>query len=76
MNNILTQKRYRVSTIFVDHLSNLSFVHLQASTASNDTLQAKHEFKRYAQILGGHGLGVDAVAIVIIQDEDLRVATT
>jgi hypothetical protein len=54
MKSIYTRKRYKVATIFVDHFSNLSFVHLQGSTSSEDTVKAKHEFERYASTFGVH----------------------
>ena len=34
----LTKRRYRVATIFVDHFSDLSYVHLQPSTTSAETM--------------------------------------
>jgi GAG-pre-integrase domain len=48
----LTHKRYKVATIFVDHFSALSFVHLQLSTNAEETLQAKLEFEKYARTHG------------------------
>jgi Reverse transcriptase (RNA-dependent DNA polymerase)/GAG-pre-integrase domain len=48
MKGKLTTKRYKVATIFVDHYSNLSFVHLQSTTNAEDTLKAKQEFEAYA----------------------------
>jgi Reverse transcriptase (RNA-dependent DNA polymerase) len=48
----LTKRRYKVATIFVDHFSDLSFVHLQTSTNAIETLQAKKEFERYARSAG------------------------
>ena len=42
-----TAARYRYATIFVDHYSRLSFVHLQTTISSSETLQAKHAFERY-----------------------------
>lgn len=44
----LTKKRYRVATIFVDHFSGLSYIHLQKSTNADETLEAKLAFERYA----------------------------
>jgi hypothetical protein len=38
MIGILTKKRYKVATIFVDHFSNFSFVHLQSSTNAHKKL--------------------------------------
>jgi Reverse transcriptase (RNA-dependent DNA polymerase)/GAG-pre-integrase domain len=47
-----TTKRYRVATVFVDHHSNFSYVHLQTSTNAQETLSAKIEFERYARSFG------------------------
>ncbi len=44
----LTKKRYKCATIFVDHFSCLSFIHLQLDNKSNKTLTAKLAFKQYA----------------------------
>ena len=44
----LTKKRYRVATIFVDHFSGLSYIHLQKSTNADETLEAKLAFERFA----------------------------
>jgi hypothetical protein len=49
MKGKLTVKRYRVATIFTDHYSRLSYVHVQPSTSGADTLDAKHAFERYAR---------------------------
>jgi len=37
-----------VATIFVDHFSGLSYIHLQKSTNADETLEAKLAFERYA----------------------------
>ncbi|KAI2497992.1 hypothetical protein MHU86_16490 [Fragilaria crotonensis] len=42
------QERYKVATIFVDHFSGLSYIHLQKSTNADETLEAKLAFERYA----------------------------
>jgi hypothetical protein len=55
MRGALTVKRYTVSTVFVDHFSGLSYVHLQLSTATRDTLEAKRAFERFAKV---HGVAV------------------
>ena len=44
----LTKKRYKVATIFVDHFSGLSYIHLQKSTNADETLEAKLAFERFA----------------------------
>ena len=43
----LTRKRYRVATIFVDHHSRMSYVHLQRSTSSEETVEAKRAFESF-----------------------------
>jgi Reverse transcriptase (RNA-dependent DNA polymerase) len=48
----ITRIRYRVTTVFVDHYSGLSFVHLQSSTNAKETIEAKLEFERYARSYG------------------------
>ena len=47
----ITKKRYRVATIFVDHYSGLSYVHLQKSTNA-ETLEAKLAFELHARHQG------------------------
>jgi hypothetical protein len=46
------RERYKVATIFVDHFSRLSYVHLQDSTKGEETLLAKRAFKAYAASFG------------------------
>jgi hypothetical protein len=48
MKGWLTKKRYRVATVFVDHFSGLSYIHLQKSTNAEETLEAKVAFERFA----------------------------
>jgi hypothetical protein len=43
---------YKVATIFVDHYSRLSYVHLQESTKGDETLLAKRTFEAYAASFG------------------------
>jgi hypothetical protein len=52
MNGRLTRQRYKAATIFVDHFSSLSYVHLQQSTLALETLQAKMAFETYAASCG------------------------
>jgi hypothetical protein len=47
-----TRERYKVATIFVDHFTDFTYVHLQSSTTSSETLTAKHEFERYSRSCG------------------------
>lgn len=48
----LTRRRYYVATIFVDHFSDLDYVHLQESTSALETIEAKHAFERFARDRG------------------------
>uniref|UniRef100_UPI00293D8CF2 reverse transcriptase domain-containing protein n=1 Tax=Janthinobacterium sp. TaxID=1871054 RepID=UPI00293D8CF2 len=48
MRGFVTRKRYTTVTVFVDHFSGLSFVHLQQSTTAFETVIAKRTFERYA----------------------------
>lgn len=52
MRGTLTKHRYTVSTVFVDHFSGLSYVHLQLSTSTLHTLEAKRAFERFAKAHG------------------------
>ena len=47
-----TRDRYRIATIFVDHFSDYTFVHLQRDTSSEETLRAKREFERISRSMG------------------------
>ena len=48
----LTNRRYTAATVFVDHYSRFSYIHLQSSLSSKETLQAKLAFEAYAKKLG------------------------
>jgi hypothetical protein len=47
MKGKLTKRRYRCTTIFVDHCSHLHFVHLQVNDSCAETLAAKRAFKTF-----------------------------
>ena len=51
----LTRHRYRVAAVFVDHFSDLSYVHLQLSINGDNTLAAKKAFEAYAH---HHGITI------------------
>ena len=55
IKGFITRRRYRAATVFVDHFSDLSYVHLQSSTTGADTLDAKKAFEAYAR---HHGVTV------------------
>ena len=40
-----TTKRYRAATVFVDHFSRLSYIHLQKTTNADETIDAKESFE-------------------------------
>ena len=48
----MTKARYHVATIFTDHHSDLSFVYLQRQATSEETVQAKQAFEKYARQCG------------------------
>ena len=52
LKGIPTKARYKVATVFVDHFSKLSFVHLQRSTSADETIIAKQRFERFASTYG------------------------
>ena len=49
---ILTTKQYRYATIFVDMLSDYTYVYLYPSLTSEETLKAKKAFKTHAESFG------------------------
>jgi hypothetical protein len=48
----LTRRRYKAATVFVDHFSRMSYVHLQESLTSADTVEAKEAFEAFARNMG------------------------
>jgi Reverse transcriptase (RNA-dependent DNA polymerase) len=44
-----TKERYNCATVFVDHYSDVSFVHLQRSLGGDDTVEAKQAFERWCR---------------------------
>ena len=55
MKRFLMTKRYNAATIFIDNYNGLSYVYLQQSTKSNETLRAKRAFEQYAT---SHGVTI------------------
>jgi hypothetical protein len=43
---------FRYVTVFTDHFSDLSYVHLQKTITSAETLEAKDAFEAYAKSVG------------------------
>ena len=52
LKGTLTNKRYRMATVFIDHFSDLSFVHLQENNTSAELLKAKMAFEGFASSCG------------------------
>ena len=52
LKGTLTKQRYKYATVFVDQYSRLSYVHLQRTITSDETVQAKIAFERYVQERG------------------------
>ena len=81
MKGIPTTKRYMAATVFIDHFSRLSFVHLQSTLSSEDTRQAKKAFERYSESHGvkimhyhaDNGRFVDHAFIQDIKSQNQRV---
>eukprot|EP00956_Cyclotella_meneghiniana_P034451 scaffold105063_cov38-Cyclotella_meneghiniana.AAC.1 len=51
----LTTRRYNSATVFVDHYSRLRYIHLMTSMSSDQTIEAKQAFERFAN---DHGLKI------------------
>ena len=48
----LTKRRYQVTTVFVDHHSDITFVFHQLTTSGDETVEAKQAFEKYAASCG------------------------
>ena len=48
------QKRYVGATVFADHFSGLTYVHLMSSLSGDETVEAKQAFERFAAQHGVH----------------------
>ena len=46
----LTTKQYQYATVFVDHYLQLSYLHLQKILSSQETVQMKQAFEKYAEL--------------------------
>ena len=49
-----TKSRYKYATVFVDQFSDLSFIFLQKTLSSEETVKAKLAFEAYAKLHGVH----------------------
>ena len=45
----LTNRRYTAATVFVDHFSHLRYIHLMTAMTSQETIEAKVAFERFAR---------------------------
>ena len=52
MKGLPTKCRYSAATVFVDHYSQMGYVHLQEMLTASDTLQAKQAFERHCESFG------------------------
>ena len=55
MTGILTTKRYKYATVYVDQFSKFSYFHLQKTATVEETLESKHAFEKYA---ASHGVQI------------------
>ena len=53
MRGFVTKRRYTSATIFIDHFSDLSYVHMQKSLTVEETILAKLAFQAYTR---NHGV--------------------
>ena len=52
MTGILTTKRYKYATVYVDQVAKLSFTYLQKTATGEETIEGKESFERYALDIG------------------------
>lgn len=52
MTGILTTKRYKYATVYVDQSSGLGFTYLQKTASAEETLQSKRSFEAFSQNRG------------------------
>lgn len=52
LSGFMTKQRYHYATIFVDHKTNLGYVHLQRTSNADETIQAKEAFESFARVRG------------------------
>ena len=52
MTGILTIKRYKYATVYVDQASRLGYVYLQKTATAQETIESKHAFETYAKDRG------------------------
>lgn len=52
LKGILTKSKYKAATVFIDHYSDLTYIHLNQSLTGHETVEAKKAFEAYAQNRG------------------------
>ena len=63
----LTKRRFKAATVFVDHFSRLSYVHIHTSTGGDEAVQAKEAFEAFAAQRGVYVTNIlDVVQDVLI----------
>ena len=55
MTGILTNQRYRFTTVYVDQATRLGYVYLQKTASAEETLEGKEAFERYSM---SHGVQI------------------
>jgi len=55
MAGLLTRKRYRYATVYVDNASRLGYVYLQPDSSVEMTLKGKEAYERFAR---SHGVEI------------------
>jgi hypothetical protein len=55
MKGTPTRHRFTIATVYVDHLSDFTYVYLQRDSSSAETLKSKHKFERVA---ASHGVSI------------------
>jgi hypothetical protein len=55
LKGTLTKKRYTAATVFMDHFSQLKYIHLMTKLTSEETMEAKQAFKHFAK---QHGIRI------------------
>ena len=55
LKGVLTKRRFKYATVFVDHFSRYKYVHLQSTLTSQDTLAAKRAFEAHCR---NHGVTI------------------
>jgi hypothetical protein len=55
LKGMLTNKRYKAATVFVDHFSRLQYIHLMTTLLSDEMVAAKLTFEQFAE---QHGITI------------------